>query len=389
MFKLNRNLRVLFVINVSISLSSSLISPLFPLFLDDLGVAISEIGFVLFAGGIVATILMVPSGLLSDRFRRRNILILSFIMLGSAAFYMTTVESWTQSIFGIMLFLGALSIFLPSRHTMIADNADLGNMTSTYSLMNVAWPTGSIIGPVLGGFLADRYGWNYTFYVAALFSLASIIPTCLFKRTYEGDKKRDKKKIKAEFFKRDFIILMIVFSLFQIFGSVARGILDPVVPLYLIRKFNVDKTTIGLFFSVGIGLATLFAQLPSGILADKYGRKRVLAFSVVPLPFLLLLWSYVGNYLFITMLYMFIAGFWSVTWSVAVAYLMIHTPTLERGLVIGIRQTAIKLGFTIGPLIGGYSWVALGTKTPFFISAVFFALTLLPICFLKDNKKVK
>ncbi|MDH5267503.1 MAG: MFS transporter [Candidatus Bathyarchaeota archaeon] len=387
MFKWNRNLKVLFFINVSISLSSSLVSPLFPLFLDNLGATVSEISFVLFTGGVAATILMVPSGLLSDRFRRRNILILSCIMLGSGAFYLTTVTSWSQSVFGIMLFLSALSIFLPARHTIVADNADPSVMTTTYSLMNVAWPTGSIIGPVLGGFLADRYGWNYTFYVATLVSLASIIPTFFFKRTYRGDKKRDKKKFKGELFKRDFIILLIVFSLFQIFASAAMGIMDPVVPLYLTQTFNVDKTTVGFFFSMGIGVATLLAQFPSGILADKYGRKRVLAYSILPLPFILLLWPYVQNYLFIAVLYMFIMGLWSMTWSVAVAYLMALTPTLERGFVISIRQAAIRLGFTVGPLIGGYFWVAHGTKTPFSISAVFFALSLLLIWFLKNSEE--
>ena len=387
MFKWNRNLKVLFFINVSISLSSSLVSPLFPLFLDNLGATVSEISFVLFTGGVAATIFMVPSGLLSDRFRRRNMLILSSIMSGAAAFYLTTVQSWTQSVFGIMLFLSAFSIFVPARHTMIADNADPSVMTTTYSLMNVAWPIGSMIGPALGGFLADRYGWNYTFYVATLVSLASIIPTYFFKRTYKGDKKRDKKKFKGELFKRDFIILLIVFSLFQIFASAAMGIMDPVVPLYLTQTFNVDKTTVGFFFSMGIGVATLLAQFPSGVLADKYGRKRVLAYSILPLPFILLLWPYVQNYLFIAVLYMFIMGLWSMTWSVAVAYLMALTPTLERGVVISIRQAAIRLGFTVGPLIGGYFWVAHGTKTPFSISAVFFALSLLLIWFLKNSEE--
>jgi len=389
MFKWNRNLKVLFFINVFTSLSSGLVSPLFPLFLGNLGADISEISFVLFTGGVAATIVMVPSGLLSDRFRRRNVLILSSIMSGAAAFYLTTVQSWTQSVFGIMLFGSAFSIFIPARHTMIADNADPGTMTTSYSLMNVAWPIGSMIGPALGGFLADRYGWNYTFYVATLVSLASIIPTYFFKRTYKGDKKRDKKKAEGEFFKRDFIILLIVFSLFQIFGSAAMGIMDPVVPLYLTQTFNIDKTTVGFFFSMGIGVATLLAQFPSGVLADKYGRKRVLTYSILPLPFILLLWPYVLNYLFVTILYMFIMGFWSMTWSVAVAYLMAITPTLERGFVISIRQAAIRLGFTVGPLIGGYFWVAHGTKTPFFISAVFFALSLLLIRFLKNSREVK
>ena len=383
MLGLNRNLKVLFVINLAFSLCLGLVSPLFPLFLDGTGANILEISLVLFIGGVAATIIMVPSGLLSDRYRRRNILILSSIMYGLAAFYLTTVKSWEQSILGFTLFSSAFSIFLPARHTLIADNADSSRMATTYSLMNVAWPVGLMIGPVLGGFLADNYGWNYTFYVAVLVSLLSIIPTYFFKRTYKGDKMLDKKKANGTFFTRGIIILLFLFSLSQIFLSSARGILDPVIPLYLTQNFNINETTVGFFFSMGLGVATLVAQVPSGMLADRYGYKRILAYSILPIPIIMLIWPLMGSYLFLMIVYMFIVGLWSMTWPVAQAYLMNLTPILKRGLVISIRQTAVRLGFTIGPLIGGYFWYTYTSTAPFYVSSVFFALSFFLILLLR------
>jgi DHA1 family multidrug resistance protein-like MFS transporter len=389
MFRLNRNLKALFLINVTASLSSSLIYPLFPLFLNGMGTTIENISLVLFTGGAAATVLLIPSGLLSDRFRRRNLLILSSVMSASAAFYLTTVTSWEYSILGIMLLLSSSSVFLPTRHTLIADNTDPNSMTTAFSVMNVAWPIGSIIGPVLGGFLADSFGWNYTFYAATLVSLLSIIPTFFFRRTYKGDKRRDKKKTEPAFFGRGFIIFLFVFVLFQIFASAAMGILDPVVPLYLTQTFYVDKTEVGFLFSMGTGVATLLAQVPSAMLANKYGRKKILAYSILPLSFLMLLWPIMQSFLTITVLYMFIGGLWSMTWPVAVSFLMTLTPTLQRGFVVSIRQTAVRLGFTIGPLIGGYLWATYEPKTPFYVSSAFFVASLLFIGLLKDSKSKK
>ena len=63
-----------------------------------------------------------------------------------------------------------------------------------------------------------------------------------------------------------------MFFFFQIFLTIAIKILDPVIPLYLTNIFGLNKTTVGFFFSIGFGVASLLAQIPAGILADKYGR---------------------------------------------------------------------------------------------------------------------
>lgn len=383
MARLNRNLKVLFVINLAFSTCVGLVSPLFPLFLDGTGANILEISFVLSIGGVATVILMVPSGLLSDRYRRRNILILSSIMYGLAAFYLTTVRNWEQSILGFVLFSSAKTLSLPAGFTLIADNADPKRMAQTFGLMETAWPAGLMIGSLLGGFLADNYGWNYTFYVVVLISLLSIIPNYFFKRTYKGDKMLDKKQTKGTFFTRGIIILLLLFSFSQLLLASASGILNPVIPLYLTENFNVSETTVGLFFSMGLGLATLVAQIPSGMLADRYGYKRILVYSILPIPIILLFWPVIGDYLLLMILYMFIAGLGSMSGPVAPAYLMNLTPTLRRGFVISMSETAVRIGFTISPLVGGYLWYAYGPTIPFYASAVFFALSFFLILILR------
>ena len=79
------------------------------------------------------------------------------------------------------------------------------------------------------------------------------------------------------------------------------------------------------------------------------------------------------------------------TWPSSVAYLVDSVPKSKKSIAISIRQTSIRLGFTIGPLIGGYLgyMYELGTVLPtfsFYISALFFVLSILSRLFLKNSK---
>jgi len=299
--------------------------------------------------------------------------------------FLPFVGIWEQTIPIYMLFSIAFSIFIPARMTLIADNAEQGRMSSVYGYMNVAWPVGMILGPAIGGFLADNFGWNYVFWLIALVSFVSIFPSFFFKKTYRGDKKRDKEKSPSVFLRKDFVVLLVIFSLSQMFLSAANGILDPVVPLYVTRKFNTTTTTVGFFLSMGFGVATLIAQLPGGTLAERFGRKKILAYSIVPLPLIMLLWPSIPSYHLLIISYMFAQGFWSMTWPITQAYLMGLTPPLERGTVISIRQAAVRLGFTIGPLVGGYSWHAYNPATPFYLSAILFTLSFFLVLLLEKT----
>jgi MFS family permease len=98
-----------------------------------------------------------------------------------------------------------------------------------------------------------------------------------------------------------------------------------------------------------------------------------------------------GNYILLVIVYMLINASWSMTWPSSVAYLVDSVPKPKRSIAISIRQTGIRLGFTIGPLIGGYLWHMFEQGTvpptfPFYISSLFFALSIPTILSLKNSK---
>ena len=166
------------------------------------------------------------------------------------------------------------------------------------------------------------------------------------------------------------------------------GAVSPITPIYLVDKFNVSTTEIGLFISIGFGLTTILTQIPAGILADKIGRKRFIAICFIVIPPLFMLWTEIDNVIVLLLVQMGINGFWSMTWPASISLLMEHTPQNRRGLSSGLTQMGVMLGFTIGPYIGGYLWETLGRTFPYFASAFFLILCIPIIPFIREKSDI-
>ncbi len=379
---ISRSLAILFLINVMLSIYWSAMNPFIPLFIRSLDATIFQVSIVLFIGGLVATAVMVPSGFLSDKYGERRIIVISMIFLAASPLLYTLVNTWEETILYTIINMAAFSLFIPARMSLIASNVRSSVMATAYGLMNIAWPIGGILGPLIGGFIIDNYGWNHFFY-----NLSIIALICAFLGLFLEDERRTERRVEGKrnnsFWREAFWILLVLFLL-HIAGNTARGILNTVFPFYITENFNKSNTEAGFFFSFGFGAATLIAQLPSGLLADKFGRKRVMVYFTIPIPIVTSLLLMLNDYILVLIVYTVITSLWSATWPASTAYLMALTPPSKRGSIIAVRQTAIRLGFTIGPLIGGFLWDAYGPTSSFYFTIFFFALSFILVLLLKD-----
>jgi len=358
--------------------------PLIPLFIRNLNASVFQVSLVLFIGGLASALVVMPSGFLSDKYGERKLIILSNIFLCIFPLLYSISETWEETIPWTILNMTAFSLFIPARMTMIAGSVKPESMATAYGVMNMAWPIGGVIGPFIGGFLADNYGWSPFFYFLSLIALLCMILSFFLN---EPDKKGMivDRKSKVGHIKGSIILLLGIFFFAHIFGNTARGILGTVFPFYLTENFHKTKTEAGLFFSIGFGVATLIAQFPSGILADKFGHKKIMAYGTFMIPIFASFFLFLKDYIPTLLIYMAITGLWSTTWPASIAYLISITPASKRGLMVGIRQMAVRLGFTVGPLIGGFLWDNFDPAVSFYVVIFFFAASFILILLLKDN----
>ena len=116
-------------------------------------------------GGIVTTLIQSLGGWLADRIGRKPLIILSSlaIIAGYALFALAGwLHIWTLLLFGVVI-LGASSVARPALGAITAESAQAERQGSAFSQMQVAALVPGIIFPVVGGAVADRFGYLVIF----------------------------------------------------------------------------------------------------------------------------------------------------------------------------------------------------------------------------------
>ncbi|MCW4020013.1 MAG: MFS transporter, partial [Candidatus Bathyarchaeota archaeon] len=226
------------------------------------------------------------------------------------------------------------------------------------------------------------YGWTSFFYASCVFAVICALLSLFLSESVKHPEKEVEKNHKS--FSRETVIILTLFVLIHVLGNTGRGILNTTFPFYLTENFQKTKTEVGVFFSLAFGVATFISQVTSGFTADRLGRKKTMTYSVFPIPFLALLFLFASDYVSTFLVYMAIMALWSATWPASAAYLMEMSSASRRGLMMGLRLTAVRLGFTIGPLIGGFLWDNFGMTTSFYTVTAFLASSFILILLLKE-----
>ncbi len=153
-----------------------------------------------------------------------------------------------------------------------------------------------------------------------------------------------------------------------VLNAIGLTIVLPILP-FLLSEYVEDKqvaTYMSALVSV-FALCTFFAAPIFGALSDRFGRKRILIFSLMGSAIGYFLLG-IGGAIWVLFLGRIIDGLTAGNQSTLFAYISDSTEAAERGKWFGILGGAIGLGFMIGPAIGGIIG-AISITLPFFVTA--------------------
>jgi MFS family permease len=141
------------------------------------------------------------------------------------------------------------------------------------------------------------------------------------------------------------------------------GIVSPVLSLYA-REFGVGGTLIGMMITL-YGVGRLLANLPAGVLSDRYGRKLFLCLGPAIIGVGAVGAAMTDSFTAV-LVWRFVQGIGSGIYMTVSATVLVHLASAsERGRALAIYQGALLLGTGIGPAIGGFLAGRWGLTAPF------------------------
>ena len=383
----DRSLLMLFMLNTGNALAMESVNALFPLYVQSLGASILEVGLLLSATGVFSTALMLPSGWMSDRFGRKPTLVLSVALASFPPLLYTVATDWRQLVPWTIIYAVSFAVFIPARMVYIADYTDSDGRAKMYGYMNLAWPIGSLLGPMAAGLLAGAKGFHYPFYFATTVSLLSFLPALLLverKRLKSLSLVAEVRAARNTEFSRKAVYWLALLTVYQLLVAAGIGTTYSLLSIYLSEIFRADKLHVGLFFSL-IGVLTFGSQLFGGWASSRFGLKKTMELCLAFVPPLFIACTFAPSYEWFTITYVALYGVYSMTWPASVTILMSLVDRSRWGLATGIRQTGVRLGFTIGPTLGGALWEVYGATTPFYASAALITLSIPFLMLLREE----
>ena len=161
-------------------------------------------------------------------------------------------------------------------------------------------------------------------------------------------------------------------------NSWGMGAISPVLPLFTDQEFGVNKTQIGL--AVGLhGIARLFISVPSGYLAQRFGRRFTLNIGTLVNLIGALMVSLSFNYPWL-LCWRTVSGLGAAMFTTGCSiYFRDVAPQQIRGRILSLQEMSILVGVTIGPYLGGIMGDRMGLRAPLYsqVFLIFVALVLL------------
>jgi DHA1 family multidrug resistance protein-like MFS transporter len=353
----------------------SQIAPVLPLYIKHLGVnntaSIAQLSGIAFGITFIISAIFSPIwGHAADKFGRKPMLLRASLGMAVVIGCMGFAPN-VHVLIGLRLLQGVITGYSSACTTLIATQTDkehAGYALGTLSTANIA---GSLLGPTIGGFIAENFGLQNVFFITGALLLIAFITTALFVK--ESFTRQDKKVLSVKELwhlvpEKSLTITMFV-TFFVL--SVALYSVEPIMTVYVTQlSINTRHVALlaGMVFSAS-GLANIIAAPRLGKLSDKIGAHKVILVALVAAGVIFIPQAFVKNPWQLMGL-RFLLGLAAAGLIPSVNILVKRiTPDSLTGRVFGFTMSAGYLGVFGGSVLGGQVAAHMGIRYVFIITS--------------------
>jgi DHA1 family multidrug resistance protein-like MFS transporter len=372
-----RNLYILMGSQFLVMGAMTMIIPFLPLYLQEMGVTDPEKNQmwagVIFGINFLSAFVMAPVwGSLADK-KGRKIMVLRSGFGMSVVMILTGLATSPLQLMLLRLLNGTISGFVPASISLVATNTPRERVGYALGMLQSGGVAGSIMGPFIGGALAELIGFRMIFYLTgALLGIASLV--VLFFVKEEKLPEEEKSQSAGFFADGSFILhqrtLLILFAAGFLLQFAMLGP-QPQMPLY-VERLGAPGGYIAFFaglVTAVTGMANMMASPFLGRLGDRIGSDRVMVYAMIAAALFFIPHAFVTNVWQLLVLRFLLGLCMGGLLPSLHALVRHHAPAGKESTVYGYNSSAIFLGNMMGPIVGGFLTVWIDIRGLFLVTA--------------------
>lgn len=372
------NLLVLWFGQFLVNAGMTMITPFLTLYLaKDLGVqGEHEIGIwagLIFAANFLTSFIFQPVwGKLADKYGRKIMLLRSSFGMAIVMVLMGFAQSPMQLLL-LRLLNGTISGFNPASIALVSGTTPKARMGFSMGLMQSGSVAGTILGPLIGGFLADLIGFRPIFYVVgALLFIASLLALFLVKEKFDRAEAAQEPQVSVMEGLKELIKIPQLPALFGVTFLLQFAMISPMalLPLY-VEKLNGPAANIAFLagmVSAVTGISNMLASPLLGKLSDKVGAHRILTYALIGASLFLIPQAFVTSVWQLIIVRFLMGIFMGGLLPSVNALIRSYTPDGKESRAFGFNGSTLSLGNMLGAIIGGFLSGYIGIEGLFIIS---------------------
>ena len=375
---LHRDAKLLMASRGIRSFAFSYVNVVFAIYLDQLGYSTVTIGIIFSVAYLSGAVLTAVWGYLSDRFGRRNILMLLAVL--------TIISNCIYVFFsGFVFILLAVVIanvgsggsagggqgggpFNPVEEALLAEKCTPENRNRVFAVNSCVGALMGSFGALASGFpqyLQETWGWSAIASYKPLFILTILFSVVLF-FVYSSIRAQHQPRTVEKKISKPTGIFVTKMSLLAIVDNFGAGMAGALVSYWFFLRFGVQLKSLGMIFFASYFLAAV-SFLSAPLIALRLGVVRTMAFSHGLASIIYLVLPLAPTLAIAASLLMIRSFFAYMDNPLRASFTMAMVNSNERGSAAGVTSLARIILYGISPTFSTYLMQSVSLTLPLFI----------------------
>lgn len=359
-----------------------IVVPLLPIYARDLGASGLYIGLIFGSFSLSRTFFLPYFGRLSDKKGRKPFIVIglfTYALISLAFILSRSVESLI-----VLRFIQGITsaLILPVTQAYVGDITPKGREGFTMGVFNMSIFLGLSIGPLIGGWVHDRFNLQATFVCMAFLALIGFLSSLLLLPPTRSEQSLSRKNGLISWAQLLQDKELIGLFLFRFTYLACIGIILGFLPVYADSAFSLSSSSIGILVMLGIFVSGLM-QIPMGFLADRVNRNLMIITGGLITGIAIFLFEWAGGFwdLFFDNVLFGLGGGISMPALMALA-LIKGNNTKAMGSVMALMTMAHSMGMFAGSILAGLVMDIFQLRQAFFLGSLImgFGVCFFTIC---------